>query len=105
VASDKATKANANGTARNAAKGEQKQIRNTRRGGGEVADWSSVDAGKLREALANVTAHGFALMLGYTQNGSAYTIRVIGDEGAQADYVRPTEDIDVYLTALAFDYE
>jgi len=105
VARDPKEKVGANGTARNAAKAEQRDVRNTRRGGGESADWGSVDAGKLREALSNVTRHGYALMLGYTQNGSAYTVRVIGDESAQADYVRPTEDIDVYLTALAFDYE
>jgi len=105
VARDPKDKIGTDGNARNAAKAEQRQVRNTRRGDGENADWSSVDAGKLRQALSNVTKHGYALMLGYTQNGSAYTVRVIGDESAQADYVRPTEDIDVYLTALAFDYE
>jgi len=102
---DKQAKNGAGRVARDAVKPEQKNTRNTRRGGGEVADWSSVDAGLLREALSNVTRHGYALMFGYTQNGSAYTCRVVGDANAEPDYIRPTEDINVYLQALAFDYE
>lgn len=86
---------------------KEAQILNRRksRGTGEVADWSACDAGRLRTAVANVTRNGYAILIGYTREQGAYTVRIVGLEGVDPDYIRPTEDIDLYLEGLAFDFE
>lgn len=95
----------ANGTARNAQTAEQLIQRRKNRGSEDIADWGGCDAGKLRDAVANVTRHGYALLIGYTRQQGAYTVRIVGLEGVEPDYIRPTEDIDLYLTGLALDFE
>jgi hypothetical protein len=87
--------------------GKEQQLANRRRarGTGEIADWGGADGDALRSAVANVTKHGYALLIGYTRERGAYTVRVIGLEGVDAEYIRPTEDIDLYLTGLAQDFE
>lgn len=84
-----------------------KQIAHRRqaRGTGEVADWGAVDAHRLRTAIANIAKHGYAVLIGYTRERGAYTVRVVGLEGVDPDYIRPTEDVDLYLDGLAQDFE
>lgn len=79
--------------------------RRARRGSGEVADWSAADCGALRTAIATITKRGYAVLLGYTRDKGAYTVRIYGVDGMEPEYVRPTEDIDLYLAGLAFDFE
>jgi len=93
------------GTARNATKAQQILSRRAARGNGEKADWGSVDSGKLRTAVASITRCGYGVILGYTRDEGAYTILVVGLENAKPEYVRPTEDIDLFLEALAIDFE
>lgn len=83
------------------------QLRHRReaRGTGEVADWGGCDANALRDAIANVTKHGYAVLIGYTRERGSYTVRIVGLEGVDPDYVRPNEDIDLYLAGLAQDFE
>jgi len=83
------------------------QLRNRRlnRGNGEIADWASVDGGTLVRSIAACTKHGFAITLGYTRDGGAYTIRVLGGDGFETEYVRPSEDISLYLRNFTEDFE
>lgn len=83
----------------------QRAARRKHRGNGTVSDWSSCDSGKLRTAIANVSDKGFAVMLGYTRDRGSYTIRIVGGDEQDADYIRASEDIDYYLECLALDFE
>lgn len=83
----------------------QVKARREARGTGEVADWGSADGDKLRTAIANVTKHGYAILIGYTRQQGAYTVRIVGIEGVDPDYIRPNEDLDLYLDGLAQDFE
>jgi len=91
------------GSARELSKPEQLRLRRANRGGGDIADWGGVDGESLVDAVAACTRHGWAITFGYTREGSAYTIRVLGDDSFETEYVRPTEDIDLYLRNLAED--
>lgn len=84
--------------------GTQRAHRREKRGGGEVADWAACDAVKLVSAIKAVTQHGYAIRLGYTRDGGALAIGILGDGEPFTEYVRPTEDIDLYLDGLASDY-
>lgn len=97
--------ATSNGVARNADSAEQLINRRKSRGSGDVADWGGCDGEKLRAAIANVTKRGYALLIGYTRAQGAYTVRIVGLEGVEPDYIRPTEDLDLYLEGLALDFE
>jgi hypothetical protein len=105
MANERKATGSATSKQRDASKAEQIAARRRKRGTGEVADWGACDSGKLRAAVEAVTSHGFALMLGYTRDAGAYTIRIVGLDDVEPDYVRPTEDIDVFLEALALDFD
>lgn len=92
------------GTARDATKEQQILNRRKARGSGEIADWGSVDGALLQQCVERVTKHGYALLVGYTRDQGAYTVRVVGLENVDADYIRPTEDINLYLTGLSEDF-
>lgn len=102
---DKEKRVETKGTAAHADKGRQLSERRKNRGGGSIADWGSVNGGKLASAVSAVCQHGMAIMLGYTRDGSAYTIRYIGEDAPAAEYIRPTEDIDLHLDGIAMDFE
>lgn len=67
----------------------------------ETADWSGVDPGTLRLLVANITQHGFAVMLGYTRDKGVYTVRIIGDDEAPTEYIRPSEDVNLIIAGIA----
>lgn len=82
----------------------QRANRRRNRGNSDKADWSTADAGKLTAAIAGVTRHGFAIRFGYTRDGGAFAVGVIGDGEPFTEFIRPTEDIDLYLDGLISDY-
>ena len=86
-------------------KAAQLRSRRLHRGNGEISDWGSVDGPELVRAIASCTKHGFAITLGYTRDGGAYTVRVLGGDGFETEYIRPTEDIGLYLRNFAEDFE
>lgn len=90
--------------ARNGTTLQQLAERRRNRGGVDVADWGAASSECLARAVANVTQAGCSIQLGYTSDGGAYAIRLYDGSDATTDYVRPTEDIDLYLTALAEDF-
>ena len=67
---------------------------------GGVADWGTVDPKILVKCIEVASKKGGALRLGYTRDGGAYAIGVYAGANYFTDYVRPTEDIDEYLTDL-----
>lgn len=93
-----------NRAARNAGKEQALRDRRANRGDGRQADWGSANGNSLARAIASVTRHGYAILLGYTSDQGAYTIRIVGLENIKPDYVRPTEDLDRYLDDLAEDF-
>lgn len=104
MANDKTKRVDTVGSAAHADKARQLRNRREQRGNGAQADWSSVDAGKLRTAVYAVCRQGWAIMFGLTRDGSAYTIRYIGEDAPPPEYVRPTEDIDLHLEGIAQDF-
>jgi len=82
-----------------------RRIRNRSRGGPvDEADWTSVDGDKVTAVIAAVAKHGCAIQFGYTRDKGAYCIRIVGDGEPYNEYVRPTEDIDLYLEGLLVDF-
>jgi hypothetical protein len=81
-----------------------RRIRNRNRGAAEEADWSSVDGEKLKEVIAAIAKHNCAVQFGYTRDKGAYVIRIVGDGEPYNEFVRPSEDIDLYLEGLLVDF-
>lgn len=84
--------------------GLQQANRRANRHKDQHADYSTVDPSLLLQSITKVTASGCAIQFGYTKDGSAFVIRIVGDGDPYNDYVRPNENIDEYLKALAEDF-
>lgn len=80
--------------------------RNRHSGIADEFDWTSADANLLANAVVAVTRTGAAVQFGRTRDGGSAVIRIVGD-GPEPynEYVRATENIDVYLQGLADDFE
>jgi len=83
---------------------DQRANRRRNRGNGEAAEWGSVDSTKLLAVIVAVTQHGYAIRFGYTKDGGAYAIGIIGDGEPFTEFVRPTEDVSLYLDGVLQDY-
>jgi len=83
---------------------EQRSNRRRNRGNSDPAQWQSADAARIAAAIAAVTSHGYAIRFGYTRDGGAFAIGIIGDGEPFTEFIRPTEDIDVYLDGIVLDY-
>lgn len=86
---------------------ESQQRKNRRRNRGHVdaASWSDAHSELVVRAISAVAATGGALRFGYTQDRGAFAIGVLGDGEPYTDFVRPSEDINLYLAGLAEDFE
>lgn len=65
-----------------------------------TADWATADATLVLEAIAVVAWQGGALRFGYTRDGGAYCIGILGDGEPYNEYCKPAEDINEYLRGL-----
>lgn len=83
---------------------QQRLERRKNRGSAEPADWHVADAGLLREAIECVTRRGGAIQFGYTRDVGAFAIRMVGFGDPTTEYVRPTEDIDLFLRGIIEDF-
>lgn len=83
---------------------QRESRRRNRHNSSEVADWGSADGALLKNAIAAITARGCAVRFGYTRDGSAYAVGIVGDGDPYTEFVRPSENLDAYLTALASDF-
>jgi len=94
----------ANGKQREADKPQQRENRRRNRGKSNAAEWGDADAAKVLAAISAIAGNGFAVRFGYTRDGNAFAIGVVGDGEPFTEYVRPNEDIDLYLEGLIQDY-
>lgn len=83
---------------------EQRANRRRNRGNSERAEWRTADPAKVMDAIVAVTKFGFAIRFGYTKDGGAFAVGIIGDGDPYTEFTRPTEDIDLYLEGLSRDY-
>lgn len=83
---------------------QQRRERRRNRGSGERAEWGNADSAKVLAAISACTRHGYAIRFGYTKDGGAYAIGIIGDGEPFTEFVRPTEDINLYLDGVILDY-
>jgi len=91
--------------ARTATEGLQREHRRRNRGNVEAANWRDAQADILLECVARVSARNCAIQLGYTRDGGSFVIRIVGDGEPYNEYIRPSEDINAYLTGLAEDFQ
>ena len=103
-----ATKNSDNSPAGNAARAsiaaQQREHRRRNRGTTDSADWSTASADTLLRTIVAVTGSGCAIQLGYTRDGGSFVIRIVGDGEPFNEFVRPTEDLELYLKSLELDY-
>lgn len=71
--------------------------RGVRRESSESADWASAETATLRRAIETAASTGGALRFGYSRDGGAYAIGIYGDGDPYTEFVRPAEDINVFL--------
>jgi hypothetical protein len=83
---------------------QQRRERRANRGRNRTADWGGVDPGCLLDAVQKVTKHGYAIRFGYTRDGGAYAVGIIGDGDPFTEYCRATEDVDLFLRSIADEY-
>lgn len=96
---------NSKSTPRNGSGSARLAERRAKRGrGADIADWGSVDANGLVSAVEAVTKAGGAIQFSYTKDGGAYAISIYIEGERDVEYVRPTENIDNYLSELATDF-
>ena len=83
---------------------KNKVTRRRNRGNGEVADWRNADPEYIITVISAITGKGGAVQFGLTKDGGSLVVRVIGDGEPYNEYVRPSEDVDLYLQGLAADF-
>ena len=71
----------------------------------DVADWGSVNEKILVRLVGVASKKGGAVRFGYTRDGGAYAIGVYAGPNYFTDFVRPSEDVDLYLTELTASFE
>src|SRR4029450_11992791 len=83
---------------------QQRTFRRANRGGDNVAEWASANPDKVLTVIRAITERGCAVQFGLTRDGGALSVRIVGDGEPYTEYVRPTEDLDQYLIALAASF-
>jgi len=83
---------------------QQRDERRRNRHNDSTADWADASRDKLANAIVALCGAGCAVQFGYTKDGSAFVVRIVGDGEPYNEYVRPSEDINLYLDALILDF-
>jgi hypothetical protein len=90
---------------RDAAKTANARRRREQRHTGSVLDFDSIDPNTLKRALVAVLKREVGVTLGVTRDGGALSITLLDNGETIREYSRATEDINIYLTGLAEDFE
>jgi len=69
-------------------------------GNGERADWALASPLTLQALIAAVTAQGGAIRFGYSRDGGAYSLGILGDGEPYTEWIRPAENIDEVLAEM-----
>lgn len=84
---------------------QQPQRRRQNRNQGFKASWGDADAKRVLRAIDAVTRTGAAIRFGYTRDQGVYAIGFVGDGEPHTEYVRPDEDLELYLDGVIADFE
>ena len=89
---------------RDDAKTANARRRREQRHTGSVLDLNSVDANALKRAFINMLERKVGVTFGVTRDGGALSVTLLDNGETVREYVRATEDINLYLTGLADDF-
>jgi hypothetical protein len=85
--------------------GDGNARRRKARGKQQSADWTSIPADLLQQAIATITGAQGAIRFGYTRDGGAYAVGILGDGEPYTEYLRPSDDVVAYFEGLIQDWE
>jgi len=91
-------------SARDTAKTANARRRREQRHTGSVLDLDSIDPDTLKRAVLSLLKREVGLTLGVTRDGGALSITLLDNGETVREYVRATEDINLYFTGLAEDF-
>jgi len=86
---------------------QQRRIRQQNRGTGiDGADWGEADESKVLKVITLVTKLKCAIQFGMTRDGGALVVRIVGDgDEPYNEFIRATEDVNLYLDGVISDFE
>lgn len=90
--------------ARDTAKTANARRRREQRHTGSVLDLDSIDPNTLKRAILSLLKREVGVTLGVTRDGGALSITLLDNGETVREYVRATEDINLYFTGLAEDF-
>jgi len=67
----------------------------------EPADWGNANPAIVLAVICAATANDGAVRFGYTRDGGAYAVGILGFGEPITKYIRPHDDLDGELQALA----
>lgn len=91
--------------ARDTAKTANARRRRERRHTGDTLDFDSINPDTLKRALIAVLKRAVGVTFGVTRDGGALSVTLLDNGETIREYTRATEDVNIYLTGLAEDFE
>jgi len=89
---------------RDTAKTANARRRREQRHTGSVLDLDSIDPNTLKRALLELLKRAVGVTFGVTRDGGALSVTLLDNGENIREYVRATEDINLYLSGLADDF-
>jgi len=89
---------------RDVAKTANARRRRERRHTGDTLDFDSINPDTLKRALVAVLKRAVGVTFGVTRDGGALSVTLLDNGENIREYVRATEDINLYLSGLADDF-
>jgi len=89
---------------RDVAKTANARRRREQRHTGSVLDLDSIDPNTLKRAILELLKRAVGVTFGVTRDGGALSITLLDNGENIREYVRATEDINLYLSGLADDF-
>lgn len=89
---------------RDTAKTANARRRREQRHTGSVLDLNSIDADTLKRAILELLKRAVGITFGVTRDGGALSVTILDNGENIREYVRATEDINLYLSGLADDF-
>lgn len=69
-----------------------------------TADWGSATPELVLRAIEAITRDGGAIRFGYTRDGGAFAVGLYENGNTDTEYLKPSDDIDLYLKGIIEDY-
>jgi hypothetical protein len=90
--------------ARDVAKTANARRRREQRHTGSVLDLNSIDADTFKRAVLSLLKREVGVTFGVTRDGGALSITLLDNGETVREYVRATEDVNLYFSGLADDF-